>query len=669
MAMALSSGALLFGASPAVLADTDSTHPPKPPRTAVAGPSRTEPLSDLRGEVRVAGALAYMAAAAGVLVVDVETPWDVPIVAQIDLPGETRGLTLVDPAAPRPLVAVCNGEPRAPGRDALLLLRPTAPEGAQLVGAAYAPAGVALREPSVAGELVLARTETGFAAFDISDPSSPTFTALYDALAQPGAGRVVDVEGAEGAAYVLVEGTSPCLQVVDLADPENPEWVDTILNRRDRGPDGGLSRDPHRSLLALRTGTDYHLLDLRAPLAPVLLRTVVAEDHSGSSTISLGAPRLAVADPASIVDAFQDLSIWSTGSDTPVSAIRLEPGEARAAVLDDGRIVVRSRGGQHVWDETRYERIRILDTALPPGPPSRIGELAIPEAGCAPELAVLGDSIALVAYDGRIGSVDLRDPEQPVWLGSSPFRGYLICQRPSEMVVREDGIGLLADGNGGLHIFDASDPAAVQVLATLSMDAQAVDLEGNIAAVGGRDDEAGEEGWVRVTLLDIADPSAPVLLGEWGGSQGDPHCERAYENGGTSIDANKVAMVRETRNSPMGLPPHAPLLPTIRAPVKLIACAFRTVIADPDYTRFGRGDNYASWKWCEMPCKISVYPRAPMLLAPLVIGYVINNNAGTRFDPLCRVVDRSAVQAITLLSESIRLTNKTRDTRDCLAVQ
>lgn len=54
-------------------------------------------------EIAVVGGLAYMAASAGVLAVDIDTPRDLPVMAEIALPSEIRGLTLVDPAPTRPI--------------------------------------------------------------------------------------------------------------------------------------------------------------------------------------------------------------------------------------------------------------------------------------------------------------------------------------------------------------------------------------------------------------------------------------------------------------------------------------------------------------------------------------------------------------------------------------
>ncbi len=485
---------------------------------AAADPPR---LHGLRGEIAVAGHHAFLAAESGVIVADVGVAGAIPWVAEVALPGEMRGVTLVDADAPVPVVVAAVAGLDAGGRDGIVLIE-ARPPGGELVGVALADSGEALFEPAVAGDLVLVRTTTGFVVFDIAEPWRPRLRGTYDAL-QHGAYEVTDVVGRDGAAYVLVRSGGDALQVVDLADPDDPVLARSLLDHYQIGLDGSLALEPHLPLLAMVAGygteTPLYQLRLDDPLNP----TIVGQwTVSGRGTLSLRAPLLAGSFVTTSDTPPYRLATYTAGSDTAVSAISAEDEASRVALLGGDRALLYSRGATALGDQG-HEHLRIWETI----PPERSADfpvrISLGRETTAYAVDLPHDSLAVVAYLTRedsfvVAAVDLGDPARPLLGGSWTSAWEADPSARKALAFRSDGIGVASEGVH-LHVLDVSSPAAVEHVATLdSAGGELAAIEGDlavvaVAAIRGGGHYCGEV-VLRVSTVDLADPHAPRLLGE-----------------------------------------------------------------------------------------------------------------------------------------------------------
>ncbi|MAE69732.1 MAG: hypothetical protein CME06_04590 [Gemmatimonadetes bacterium] len=432
----------------------------------------------------VAGGQAFIAAAGGVLVVDVDVDveGEIPVRAEVEIDGDPRGVAVFDAGGVFPVLAVSVRDFGGTGRDGIAIVE-VRPAGVDVLGWAVAPATGEVEEPAVAGDLVLVRTETGFLVFDAREREHPHWVGRYDAILQ-GAERVNDVVGRADVAYLLVDD-QPCLQIVDLEDPSAPAYVGSRVE----------------STTLAQKGT----FGLRAPLL------------AGTCSTRHDTPA-------------HSLHSFKTGTDTWTSSIGLDAEDSRVAALDGGCAVVYT----HAPGEAGRERLRIFDVGEPEGAPLVKATLGLGSRIYA--MAILGDTVAVVGHGGwcwsgdvppedlvnsydtyDISTVDLRNPENPVILDvltvDLPWSLYCSARKP--LAVREDGIGIFS-GGFDLHVIDVADPSAIQHLATLEgEDGQVAAIEGSTAVVSQVEFDWSYEWYQRLTTIDLSEPTEPQVVARW----------------------------------------------------------------------------------------------------------------------------------------------------------
>ena len=142
-------------------------------------------------------------------------------------------------------------------------------------------------------------------------------------------------------------------------------------------------------------------------------------------------------------------------------------------------------------------RLQIWDRTVP-GAMVRLGDLALPRPAHA--LSRHGDLIYAADSDGIV-IVDVSDPTAPAILADHPMTSVQFAAAQGDVL-------LVSRGWNGLSIHDTTDLSQLAVLAEMP-------LEGNAAQIALFEGRAvvglGDPGFA---LIDIADPSAPVLLSQ-----------------------------------------------------------------------------------------------------------------------------------------------------------
>ncbi|MBN2433517.1 MAG: PKD domain-containing protein [Acidobacteria bacterium] len=149
----------------------------------------------------------------------------------------------------------------------------------------------------------------------------------------------------------------------------------------------------------------------------------------------------------------------------------------------------------------RYKGLAIIDVS-DPARPVRVADLPLP--GYALRLVFHEGFIFVANVLNGLQIVDVSDPLQPVLLGEYP------TEHQAWAVACQENIVLLGSMDG-LDVLDVSDPARPQLLWRTDVwgDVDDVSLAGDLAAVL----HAGNQ--ERLRLLDMAQPSQPVVLAEY----------------------------------------------------------------------------------------------------------------------------------------------------------
>ncbi len=150
-----------------------------------------------------------------------------------------------------------------------------------------------------------------------------------------------------------------------------------------------------------------------------------------------------------------------------------------------------------------------------PAHPARLGSLSYPE-GEQVRLAVGGNRVYLADLNFGLHVVDVTNPMRPVEVGSLPLAGT-----PRAVSLGGTGLGgfgltgsyaVVACGDGGVAVVDVSDPTAPVLVGTTPADqprAGSVVVRGHYAFVA-----AGEEGvYGGLHVVELADPTNPVEVG------------------------------------------------------------------------------------------------------------------------------------------------------------
>ncbi|MBM4116994.1 hypothetical protein FJ251_04510 [bacterium] len=325
---------------------------------------------------------------------------------------------------------------------------------------------------AIAGELaaVAASEAGGLQVLDLADPEHPQPLGSVDT---PGPAFGVALAGS----YAFVAQGMAGVAVVDLAVPEFPVVLASLTLP-------GLSaRVALRGTYAyLCSGTaGLQVVDVAAPAQPAHIGTVGIP--GGARALAIAGERAVVVSPMGLLTVL-DLSV--PAAPEWLSDLQLAGG-AKAVALSGDLVLVST--GQPAW-------LHLVDIS-DPAAPALMGSLGLPQAGHC--VAVAG-TLALVGVseDGFL-AVDVSDPAQPTVAGTVGSAGgypYGIAVGDAHAYAATlSGVDCLALGQG----------ATAPLLGSLALDdyPQGLAARGELAvACGGR-----------LSVLDLSDPSAPLLVG------------------------------------------------------------------------------------------------------------------------------------------------------------
>jgi hypothetical protein len=337
--------------------------------------------------------------------------------------------------------------------------------------------------------LILASTGVGLTMVDVSDASSPE---LVGSLTLPGASAVT---ATETHAYVASNGTNGAagVHVVDITSPSTPNPVAAV---------GTASPDAWPQSMVVAGDRLYlGLVDVDPSIAPPAGGLVVYDvgDPTRPTTIgdthfSSGPQRFALTEESVVIaDSERGLRVFPVDqTGMPVEIAH------RNVTLDDALAVA-------VRDDLAYladQGVRIIDIADHEHP---IGLGSVELDFDAKRIAVNddGDLVLALEFRGLVTVIDASDPTAPVVTSSLETDGFDVAVKGT--------IGAVADDEGGLLLFDLTDPANPIELGRgpTSTPAWSVALEGDIALVGV---VAGAGSGSGLVIFDVSDPTHPILL-------------------------------------------------------------------------------------------------------------------------------------------------------------
>jgi hypothetical protein len=385
----------------------------------------------------VAGTQAYVAAdAMGLLVIDVSNPVSPVIAGDVDLPGRSRGLTVVGshayvtvdagglfvvdiahPASPeivgsirtraRPIrVEVAGSRAYVLGDyNTVEVIDVSTPASPAIVGSADTPgnaSGVAV----TGSHAFVCDGETGMQVIDVSNPATPVRVGSVDT---PGIATGVDAEGP----YAYVADGYALLDVIDVSNPAAPRIV---------GSAGTLGN----ALAVAVAGSYAYVADGRAGLQVIDVSKATAPKYVGGIWVPGWAVDVDLADSrayVSYVSAYaipnegvevidisdpRALAIVATTYRPPVPGEIPDPlpggggGPYPAGIAVSGRYAYRAHGGLQVIDVSNPGSLEFVGRGI--------------GSGFRGDVDVVG-RCAYVAYGDGLEVFDLSNPASPVHLG------------------------------------------------------------------------------------------------------------------------------------------------------------------------------------------------------------------------------------------------------------
>lgn len=331
---------------------------------------------------------------------------------------------------------------------------------------------------AVAGEYAfVAVGDMGLAVVNVAFPEAPFLETTYDT---PGDAQGIVLAGTR--AYIA-DGAGG-LQIVDISDPLNPAYAGSCATT---GAARGLFVSGATVYVAADFDGGLNVVDVADPGSPALvgscstgaaaLAVTVAGDFAYVANAWAGLAVVNVSDPAAPAHVGQcETSGWARG---------VSLGGTVACVADEA-------GG-----------VQIVDVSAPPAA-VLVGEYRRVCGEVTDVAAVAG--LAFMSHGGAGGGVlamDLTNPADPQPLSNAPSYEF------AWGLTYADPYILFADGCAGLGVVDAADPMNLQRigLAPTGCAARDVVVQGDFAYVA--DDHQG------LLIVDISEPTAPVLRGAW----------------------------------------------------------------------------------------------------------------------------------------------------------
>ena len=313
---------------------------------------------------------------------------------------------------------------------------------------------------------------SGLHIIDVSDPSNPVLTAMYDL---PDGNRRVDVS--RSTVYVT---SSEGAKVIDVSNPTAPVEIGVVPNSTSY-----IEIKVTRSLAFLMDPVGMlAIVDIKTPSSPVVIST--SGPYGGQRLTLLGRRAALAAGRVGVrlVDLSDPAEPMTRGTFESLGyPSQLVKGEDYLIMAERGRGILT------VDSEDKSCRYRLQGQHNTAGPRG---------------IAMSGNYVYVANYgspgDNGLGIYDLTDPTAPVevaWVPSG--RGYSVCV--------DDNRAYYAHSNS-LMIIDTSDPTNPVVLGSLNLGRTtvrgvAVDDDYAYLAAAGQG----------LKVVDISDPTLPVIVG------------------------------------------------------------------------------------------------------------------------------------------------------------
>lgn len=362
---------------------------------------------------------------------------------------------------------------------------PSAPRLLGKVRLSGEPRGIAVDDDLA----VVAVTDFGLEVVDISNAESPRVIGQWRSEDSPTA-------VAADAGLAFVTDMRSTLRVIDLADPEQPVEVGSLVISP---PSGAHDVDLSSGFAFVAAGYTMVVVDVTDPTQPSEVAWVSVSGFS---------PNLSV----------DESTIWLLGSAEPeLTAIDISdplaptiigglnlPGLVRDVDATGGVVHVAAfSSGLHVVD------------AADPTQPTLAATLEIPGWAWAVSSAPWGALVA-TGHEGvaAVETVALSFPSiEGDWIPPAPMADVSDAAAKGNLLVLADW----SCGNGRVWVLDASDPRRPIALGwtELPADGWAIDLLPGIAVVAHTTIDVDIPVDGGITVVDLADPTAPVLLATW----------------------------------------------------------------------------------------------------------------------------------------------------------
>ncbi|MFX0208065.1 MAG: Ig-like domain-containing protein [Candidatus Hodarchaeota archaeon] len=312
----------------------------------------------------------------------------------------------------------------------------------------------------------------GVRIIDISDPTTPTFAAVYDEWNSEG----YDVHVTGDNAYIA-GGT---FYILDISDPTSPERIVSVAGTFNQGYD----LDVAGNYAYVANGTyGLRVFDISDPSAPFLA------DSFSTSYSSQGV--YVYGDYAYVAVGSNGLQVIDISDPTTVSGVDIiNTDYARDVFI----------AGNYAYVADAGSGLRVIDISDPSNP-TLAGSYNTP--GYAYEVYVEGDYAYVADGSSGLQVIDISDPTTPSLIDSFG------TSDSSQGVYVEGNYAYLADGSNGLQVIEISDPVTPDIIdfASTNHYARDVHVAGDYAYVAD-----GERG---LNVVDISDPLNPTSVGNY----------------------------------------------------------------------------------------------------------------------------------------------------------
>ena len=352
----------------------------------------------------------------------------------------------------------------------------------------------------VSGNYAYVACERGMHIVDVSAPAAPHTVGFYSV-----SGYDYPFQGIDAfATGVIADGNyaylsivygkySNCIiEILDVADPANPQATGSSVSSRDELSDYGPQMLKNGNYLFFHNslGRSLEIVDVSTPTSPEKMDPIYP-----AARFTVGGNH------AYVVDG-DDLKILDIGDPA-------NPQE-RVSTSLDGRVREMFASGNYLYlvcerSETESE-MQILDVS-DPSAPRVLGNLSFSSAPS--ELVVSGGTALASAWGDGLFIFDIANPTSPELLTHFDF-----SWRPHDLAL--SGNRAYVSQGSGVKIFDISTPSLLTVLGEYnpSFSIDAVAVTGNYVYLG-----TYKNG---LQIVDVKDAANPVYVGTyWAGSPND----------------------------------------------------------------------------------------------------------------------------------------------------